>query len=169
MTNDLRLRPAVRAVVMTPDRRILLVHFDFETAELPNGLWACPGGGVDPGETPVDALRRELREEVGLVVGVEEVGDPIWFKEHEFDIAGWDGQADTFYLIEVDVFEPAPQFSRAEMLAEHVDDLRWWTWAELAETTQDDLTVMSPRHLFPLLEELMTQGRPLEPRRIDPH
>jgi len=34
------------------------------------GLWAVPGGGVDPDERPQQAVVRELREELGIEVAV---------------------------------------------------------------------------------------------------
>jgi 8-oxo-dGTP pyrophosphatase MutT (NUDIX family) len=50
----------VRALVIGPDGRIFLVKHSYV------GGWHLPGGGVEPGETLIDALIRELREEGNL-------------------------------------------------------------------------------------------------------
>lgn len=53
--------------------RVLLAARRTEPAALA-GLWEFPGGKVERGETPERALRRELREELGVEV---ELGDEI--------------------------------------------------------------------------------------------
>jgi 8-oxo-dGTP pyrophosphatase MutT (NUDIX family) len=50
----------VRALVIGPDGRIFLVKHSYVSG------WHLPGGGVEPGETLIDALVRELREEGNL-------------------------------------------------------------------------------------------------------
>ncbi|MGA7203993.1 MAG: NUDIX hydrolase, partial [Specibacter sp.] len=62
--DGLRWRHSVRALVITPDLELLLGRHRI------NGgfVWAGPGGGIEPGESPHEALRRELGEETGLVL-----------------------------------------------------------------------------------------------------
>ena len=50
----------VRALVIGPDGRVFLVKHSYVSG------WHMPGGGVEPGETLIDALIRELREEGNL-------------------------------------------------------------------------------------------------------
>ena len=52
----------VKAVVTDVDQRILLVRHGY----LPG--WHFPGGGVDAGETCVEALARELEEEAMIAI-----------------------------------------------------------------------------------------------------
>ncbi|MEK8142880.1 NUDIX domain-containing protein [Streptomyces sp. M10(2022)] len=48
--------------------------------------WAMPGGGMDPGETPLKAVERELREETGWTD--IEIGTVFCLWEHDFTRAG---------------------------------------------------------------------------------
>ena len=58
--------PVAAAVIVAPDRRVLVAQ---RPAGKPYaGYWEFPGGKIEPGESPRQALARELREELGIVV-----------------------------------------------------------------------------------------------------
>jgi 8-oxo-dGTP diphosphatase len=148
----LRIRPAVRAIVLDPDDRVLLVQFRFpKTGE----HWALPGGGVEPGESDHDALHRELAEEVGLRDA--QIGPHVWERLHIIPFINglWDGQRERIYVVRTEAFEPQPQMTWEELNAEHVYDLRWWHVHELGEHLQ-----MVPRQLVQHLQALLRDGPP---------
>jgi len=70
---------AVTAFIRDKDGRILIVHKSLEQ-RVDGGFWTCPGGKVEPEEGIVDALKREVKEEVGLAIK-----DYRWIGEDVFE------------------------------------------------------------------------------------
>lgn len=61
----------VAAAVVVREGRVLLTR-RLDDQHLP-GLWEFPGGKVEAGESPAEALVRECREEIGIEVGVTRI------------------------------------------------------------------------------------------------
>jgi 8-oxo-dGTP pyrophosphatase MutT (NUDIX family) len=150
-----RLRQAARAIVLDPAQRILLVHFRFPA----ESFWATPGGGIDEGETPEQAVARELDEEAGLVDF--ELGPWVWTRTHivPFESGLWDGQVERYMLVRTNAFEPVPRFTADELAVEYVTAIRWWTLAELEASDE----LFAPRRLPELVAALLRDGPPGEP------
>lgn len=63
--------------LVTPDRRVLLMRRAY-----PPGDWVMPGGDADVDESPVETLRREVREEVGLDVSPVRLSGVYYHPDH---------------------------------------------------------------------------------------
>jgi len=77
-----RLITVVAVALVDPDGRVLI-------AQRPEGkplagLWEFPGGKLEPGERPEDALIRELREELGIAVKAACLA-PLTFASHSYE------------------------------------------------------------------------------------
>lgn len=156
-----QLRESVRALILDEQNHVLLVRFYWDGFENPDGFWANPGGGVEPGESRLEAMQRELKEEIGLAV--DHLGPEVWTKTALFEMNGWDGQIDHIHLYRTDRFDPEPELSKEQLKAEGLLELRWWSPEEL----QGLGLTFAPRSLPELLTRLREEGAPEAPIELD--
>lgn len=96
-------RPNVAAVIVSPEYPDVKKIFIAERSDI-NGVWQFPQGGIDSGESPAEALIREIEEEIGTKK-VEVVAEyPEWiaydFPEHvAARMRPYCGQTQRYYLV----------------------------------------------------------------------
>lgn len=150
------IRRTARVLLVDEQDRVLL--FEGQDPTSPENRYWCPvGGGLEPGESPEDAARREVREETGLVDF--DVGSHVWNRHDKYSFNGRDYRvSETWFLSRVVAFEID---TTALFGLERVSfvQYRWWTQAELDATSE----IMTPRQLAPLLKDLLLNGVPNVP------
>lgn len=103
MDNQKNYRPNVAAVILSSRYPHVCEFFVGHRSDIKNA-WQFPQGGIDKGETPLEALKRELLEEIGCD-NVEVLGEyPEWIsynfpkvsrgKQYPFD-----GQTQKYFLV----------------------------------------------------------------------
>ena len=82
MTREIHLVLVVAVALIDADNRVLIAQRP--PGKTLGGLWEFPGGKLDPGERPEQALIRELHEELGIEVK-EPCLAPLTFASHAYD------------------------------------------------------------------------------------
>ena len=92
-----KYRSNVAAIVCRSDGRVLICR----RSDYPDS-WQFPQGGLDKGEQPVEALRREIEEEIWLPASAYRIADSKGPYRYDFpdgpDRRGFHGQEQTYFL-----------------------------------------------------------------------
>jgi 8-oxo-dGTP pyrophosphatase MutT (NUDIX family) len=129
-------RRAARALLLA-GRSVLLIRGHDPGRPDAGPWWLAPGGGVQEDETAAAALVREVHEETGLRLAVEQVGPVVATRlaRFEFELRRY-RQTESFFAVRLDArFEPVRSgWDDAERrsLIGH----RWWDLSELAATIE---------------------------------
>jgi 8-oxo-dGTP pyrophosphatase MutT (NUDIX family) len=136
---DAHDRHRVVAGLLVAENRVLLCRRSVERAWYP-GVWDLPGGHIEDDESPVTALCREMREELGVTVDGE-LGAPMTRRvTDEFDMQIW-----VIRQWSGDLTNKAPD--------EH-DEIGWFTEEEVA------LLALADQSYPSLIADALNHGPP---------
>lgn len=116
--------PGCLAVILTSRREIILQLRDDKPGIGWPGYWSLPGGGREPGETPMDTILREIKEETGITPDTIEEATvapytPLKTSPHVF-LGTWDGEESELVLGEGQALRLIPLTQLPERMPPHI-------------------------------------------------
>jgi putative (di)nucleoside polyphosphate hydrolase len=126
-----KFRPNVAAIIRRTDGRILVG----ERFDRPD-CWQFPQGGIKISETPEEALKRELQEEISLPPDCYRVTERRGPYRYLFPYGrkkeGFDGQEQTYFLVDLlpsnlepSPLTPDPEFRAIRWISPHEYQISW--------------------------------------------
>lgn len=129
-------RHAVRVVLADVSGRVLLFHV--RTRDVPSGWWELPGGGIDSGESYLEAAVREIKEETGLVLDPALIGPPAWRRDSTWRSRG-KRRLQHEVVVLARIAADRPVIVDGGRTPEEIEDYvssRWWAVADITQSQE---------------------------------
>lgn len=152
-------RRSARVLVIDPKDRVLLLR-GADPARPQWSIWHAPGGGIDAGETPQQAARRELTEEIGLTPS--DLGRVVWTRRVLFSFDGTEYDQDEVYFVHHVAGHEVDTRGHTALERRYLTGHRWFGIDDIRETTD----LVAPPDLADRLFELLRDGPPLTPVQV---
>jgi 8-oxo-dGTP pyrophosphatase MutT (NUDIX family) len=129
----MRARRTARVMVFDPAGRVLLIRCVVMRTDGEFQFWLTPGGEIEPGEEPLAAAVRELREELGLEV---EVVGPVYTEATQFEHQGeMRDNLDFVFTAKCAAGAPVLRGVTADEI-EIMKEIRWWSAEEVEASAE---------------------------------
>jgi len=158
----MRERPTVRVILLSPARRLLLLHFVDNITAGPRSFWATVGGEIEEAENLATAAVREIAEETGMIDVT--LGPMIWRHDHVLTVAGEPLLFRERYVLAYATHEDISTAGFTAIEREVVHDMRWWSLDEIAATHEP----IFPVGIAALLPDIIAGRLPAEPVDLAP-
>lgn len=140
-------RSTGRVIPIDGEGRALLMH-GFEPARPDWWFWFTLGGAIEEGETSRQAAARELREEAGIDIPEESLGEPVLRETIEWD---WGGrhviQDQEFYALRLPTGTTATLDGMDAGEASCIDRCDWVAVEDLESGAEEPVAPELPRYI----------------------
>ena len=157
----MKIRKSARAIVINSKNQMFLFQYMFDYLEDSKAIWITPGGSLEEGESFVDALKREVYEELGVQLTKE--CPEVYYRNPIYTLKNGEKvqSVEKFFLVVLEEksfsFEHWTESEKKRMRAG-----KWWSVDEI-EKSEDEFF---SKDIVRMLKELASRKLPEEPRII---